>query len=110
MHEGCLAHHARWAADAPADTNPCLIELCVRAFEYVLRGAFAFFDFRLVLSEILDNRRDGVFIASHTAALKLVRIDVADKAAQLFKVRGARRCLVVLFYERDAHGSMVNSK
>jgi hypothetical protein len=110
MHKGGLAHHARRAADATADANLQLVELRVRPFEHLLRGAFTFSNFGFVLSEILDNRCDGVFNTCRAAALKLVRIGVADELAQLFKVLCTRLRLVVLFDERDAHRRMVNSK
>jgi hypothetical protein len=108
MDERGLAHHARRAANAPADAHSHLVKLRVRSLKRVRRGAFAFFNFRFVLSEILDNRRNRILRARHAAALKLVRISVAHQTAQLFQMLLARARLVVIFYERDAHKSIVN--
>ena len=87
MHERCFAHHAGRRADASADADFEVIQLFVRGFELFGRRTLSLFELREMFRNLFmaGNRRHCIFAFNalcNVAALKLVRVDIADELAQ----------------------------
>src|ERR1041385_2635722 len=86
MYKRSFAHHTRRRSDASCQPDNNLIEIFLRS-----------------LVKLLDDGSDRVFFSllDDFAALEFVWIDVADEFAQRFEMFAPRKCLIVLFDERN---------
>ena len=89
-----------------------MVQLLICEFELFGRGPFAFTGFRLKTTELFDDRADRIFASRlhDLAALKLVRIHIADQLAQRFEMFAARVCLIVIFDEWNRQALRLQGK
>src|SRR5258708_9723468 len=106
MNKRGLAHHARRRGDASGQRDANLLQFGVRGIQRFRRSILAFINLRLQFPKCGYDRSNRIFASRRlgdVAALKLVRIDVAYKAAQSVEMLVSRAGLIVLFDERDRH-------
>src|SRR5688572_33138497 len=89
-----------------------MVQLLVGELEFFVRRPAVVTLFRFKSAEFFGYRTNCVFTAGfdHLGALKLVRINIADKLAKRVEVFAARARLIVVFDEWNGQASRLQSK
>ena len=100
MNESDFTHLARRRRNATGEPHREVVQLAVGKLQFFRRGAAVGRALWFKRAKIFHDRADRVFAAGFgdLAALKLVRINVADELAQRVEMRAARNRLIILFY------------
>jgi hypothetical protein len=106
MNERRLAHHARRRRETPGQTHTNLIQLGIRSFKHFCGRLFAFIylgSCRLNCPTIEVMVSSPEAVPAPVAALKFVRINVANQSLQSLEMFAASGSLIVLFKKRYSH-------